>query len=90
MLDHYKELGGLVLLGAVIGLGQLLASGERITVRLAIGRALCSGGLGGAASSALVVWPDLPPAALLGIACAIASLGTSLIESIFARMAGAR
>ena len=41
------------LVGIIIGVGQLLASNERITLRLLLGRALSTGGLAMAAGIAL-------------------------------------
>ena len=71
--------------GIMIGLGQLLASNERLTLRIIIGRAMSTGGLAMAAGLALVWVPDLPLAGQLGAAAALASLGTSGLERIFQR-----
>lgn len=78
----------LALLGAGVGLGQLLASQETITTRLVFGRAISSGALGVAAAALLSVSPDLPFAAQLGIAATIASLGTSILEKFVQRILG--
>lgn len=73
------------LVGLIVGLGQLLASTERLTLRVVVGRALSSAGLG-ASSAALLVWiPGLPVAAQLGTAALFASLGTSGLEKILQR-----
>jgi hypothetical protein len=69
--------------GAFIGIGQLLASQDPITIRVALGRAIISGGLGLCAGTALVVFKDLPLPALVGIAATFTSLGTSAIERVF-------
>ena len=77
--------GSLGLVGILVGVGQLLASAERLTLRIVIGRALSSAGLG-ASSAALLVWlPGLPIAAQFGVAALIASLGTSGLERLFRR-----
>lgn len=74
--------------GALVGLGQLLASEERLTLRIVIGRALSSAGLGAAAASILAWVPDTPLAAQLGLAAGLASLGTSGLERLAQRVFG--
>lgn len=74
---------GLILaIGSLIGLGQLLASTEKLTGRIIIGRMLSSGGLALCAASILQYYPDIEPLALAGIAAVIASLGTSFLEKV--------
>lgn len=76
------------LTGVIVGLGQLLASPEKITLRIAIGRAMSSAGLG-ASSAAVLVWiPDLPMSAQFGVAALIASLGTSGLERLLQKFIG--
>ncbi len=69
-------------IGAVIGLGKLLQSGEKITIRLALGRAIVTSGLGVSAFAVLVWIPDVPKIALVGVAALLASLGESALERI--------
>ncbi len=76
--------------GVVVGIGQLLVSKEALSWRVVIGRAMTSGGLGMAAGAALSWAPDLPLVAQLGIAAALASLGTSGLERILTRIVGGR
>lgn len=76
------------LVGAAFGIGQLLASQETITVRLAVGRALISGVLGIAAGAALTFFPNLPIPALAGIAAALAAVGVTGVEKLFQRFIG--
>jgi CHASE2 domain-containing sensor protein len=83
-----KGVGMLALVGAVIGLGQLLASNEKITKRIVLGRALVSAGIGASSAAVLILWPTLPLAAQLGLAAALASLGTSALERLFQRAIG--
>ena len=71
--------------GLVAGLGQLLASDEKLTPRIVIGRTLSSVALGTTAGVALTWIPDMPVPALVGLACAIASLGTSGLERLIQR-----
>ncbi len=73
------------IIGISIGLGKLLASEERLTPRIVIGRALSTGGLAMAAGLALAWMPDLPLIAQMGLAATLASLGTSGLERVFQR-----
>ena len=74
-------------LGAAIGLGQLLAADQKITLRLAVGRAVVSGGLAAAAAGTLAWLPELSFPAVLGIGAALSSLGTSGVERLLQRFA---
>lgn len=76
--------------GITIGLGQLLASEEKLTVRIVIGRALSTAGIAVAAGSVLVLVPDLPLIGQLGVAAGLASLGTSGLERLFQRVLSGR
>lgn len=84
----YHSIGALALAGLIIGMGQLLASTEKLTWRIACGRAIVSAGLG-ASSAAILAWlPMLSFEAEIGIACALASLGTSSLERVLQRVIG--
>jgi hypothetical protein len=74
--------------GISIGIGQLLASGEKLTPRIVIGRALSTGGIAISAGAVLVLVPGLSIIGQIGIAAALASLGTSGLERLFARIVG--
>jgi hypothetical protein len=88
--DDFREAAqgasALGLVGLIVGIGQLLASTERLTMRIVIGRALSSVGLGASSASILVWMPELPLAAQFGIAALIASLGTSGLEKMMQRI----
>ena len=77
-------------LGAAIGLGQLLASGDQIKVRHAIGRATVSSGIAMSAYSVMAFWPDAPPLMLVGISCLLSSLGTSGLTMLAKRLFNTR
>lgn len=83
MNEEGKGLLFLAGIGALVGLGQLLASKEILTKRIIIGRMLSSAGLGASASAILTFMPSLPIEAQFGIAAAFASLGTSGLERLF-------
>ena len=74
--------------GLVAGLGQLLASDEKLTVRIVVGRALSSLALGASAGVVLVWFPDMPLEASLGFASLFASLGTSALERVMQKFLG--
>lgn len=83
MDNDTKLLASLGLVGAALGLGQLLASGDKITARVVLARAICSGGLGLCSAAATLIFPTLTFTASVGLACVLASLGTSAIERLF-------
>ena len=76
------------LVGVSIGVGKLMAGEEPLTARLLIGRAISTGGIAMAAGAVLVWIPALPLLGQIGIAAALASLGTSGLERVFSRAVG--
>jgi CDP-diglyceride synthetase len=85
-----QTLGWLGLAGLFVGLGQLLGSEQKLTWRIVVGRTLSSTALGISAAAFLAWIPDLSTTALVGIACALASLGTSAIERVIQRVIGVK
>lgn len=93
MSDHELSTHPLVWMiaaGIFTGLGQLLASTEKLTWRIVIGRAMSSAALGGAAGLAYAWFPSMPIEAAIGGACALASLGTSGLELLVKRFLGVK
>lgn len=88
--DQFASSLMFALVGIVIGMGQLLAENERLTLRLLLGRALSTGGLAMAAGVVLVWVPELSMPGQLGVAAGLASLGTSGLERVFQRVIEAR
>lgn len=86
MKDESHLLGTIAVIGAVLGLGQLLASGDKLTFRVIFGRAIVSGGLGLCAGSASIFLPEMSLVAYVGLCCVLVSLGTSAIERVFQRV----
>jgi len=74
--------------GVLIGIGKLMSSGEPLSPRLVIGRAISTGGIAVAAGAILVWVPGLSLLGQIGVAAALASLGTSGLERLFARLIG--
>lgn len=76
--------------GMAIGVGRILNSGEPLSARLLIGRALSTGGIAMAAGAVLVWIPSLPLLGQIGIAAGLASLGTAGLERLFSRAIGGK
>ncbi|MBU9852769.1 phage holin family protein [Rahnella aceris] len=75
----------LLLIGAVIGLGQLMVSNERITVRTLLGRIILGSAVAPIAGIALLQFENMPELAVIGIACGLGILGSAIIEEYFKR-----
>lgn len=71
----------LLLIGAVIGLGQLMVSNERITTRLLVGRMILGSAVAPLAAIPLLKFPDMPELVVIGLACALGILGSAFIEA---------
>jgi len=74
--------------GTIVGLGQLLGSHERLTLRVVMGRALSSAGLSLVAGVSLIQIPDMPLIPLVGLSALFASLGTSALEGLLQKYLG--
>lgn len=72
----------LAAIGALIGLGKLLASDEPVTFRKALGHSIVSAGLAASASLVLIPLPEVPEPVLYGAAALLASLGASTLSLI--------
>ena len=81
-----KAIGSLAGAGLVMGIAKMLASGEKVTWKQALGRAITSGGLGVCAAALTVVFPALSFTALVGFACVISSLGADALQNLFTRI----
>lgn len=73
----------LAAVGAMIGLGKLLQSNEKVTLRKVFGHGIVSGGLGGSASLLLIPFPEVPTPVLIGLACALSAMGTQTLAMLF-------
>lgn len=78
--DNHWILLELAAIGAAIAFGKLLASGKKVTLRLIIGRLIIGAGLSIAAAAALMMRPNMPPIALVGLGSAFGILGQSCLE----------
>lgn len=80
-------LAKLLLIGAVIGLGQLMVSNEQITTRLLVGRMILGSAVAPLAAIPLLKFPDMPELVVIGLACALGILGSAFIEAGLKRLA---
>lgn len=80
-------LAKLLLIGAVIGLGQLMVSNERITTRMLVGRVIMGSAVAPLAAIPLFKFPDMPELVVVGLACGLGILGSAFIEECIKRAA---
>ncbi|MCX2201685.1 phage holin family protein [Pantoea agglomerans] len=83
-----KTLMQLLLIGAVIALGKVLASNEKITPRLIAGRVILGSAISVAAGAALVQFPDMSPLAVNGVGAGLGILGYQFCEMWLRRRLG--
>lgn len=84
----WELLSAMSMMGLITAFGQLLASEEKLTWRIIIGRTLSSVGLA-ISSGAILLWFSNPhPLALIGVSAGAASLGTSFLEKIIQKKLG--
>lgn len=88
MQDHEKTLMQLLVLGGIIALGKVLASNEKITPRLIVGRVILGSAISVAAGAALVQFPDMSPLAVNGVGAGLGILGYQFCEMWLRRRLG--
>ncbi|VWD22526.1 holin [Burkholderia contaminans] len=86
--EHEKEILKLIVLGAFIGLGKVFVGGERLGVRLVLGRMIIGAGLSTSAGAALIMFNELSPTALVGVASVIGIMGQQALEAVVQRVIG--
>lgn len=72
--------------GVLIALGQILQVKEPVTLKVALGRCITTGGIALVAGATLTLFPGIPFIAQIGIAAMLASLGNSGLELLIHRM----
>ena len=86
--NAWQLLSAMSMIGIITALGQLLASEEKLTCRIIIGRTLSSVGLA-ISSGAIMLWfTDPHPLALIGVSAGAASLGPSFLEKLIQKKLG--
>ncbi|MBD9643608.1 phage holin family protein [Pantoea sp. PNT02] len=88
MQEHEKSLYTLLVMGALIALGKVLASDEKITPRLVIGRVILGSAISTAAGAALIQFPDISPVAINGLGAGLGILGYQFCELWLRRRLG--
>jgi Phage holin family 2 len=86
----FRLLAFAAVMGALIGLGQLLNSDVKLTWRYALGRSIVSAGFACIAPVVLLWFPTMPPIAEFALAALFASMGTSGLQMLLTRVLGAR
>ena len=71
--------------GTAIAFGKLLVGGEKVTLRLIVGRLIIGAALSMAAATVLMMIPNVPPMALVGLGSALGILGQSFLEKLVQR-----
>lgn len=80
MEEHEKTFITMVVIGALISIGQMLTGAEPITIKLFVSRVIL-GAATSVAAAALLIWiPDLSPLALVGCASALGIAGYQAVE----------
>ncbi|AOJ73515.1 MULTISPECIES: holin [Burkholderia] len=79
---HEKELLVLLGIGAAIGLGKLLTGIEPLSARMILGGMVTGAALSASAGAVLILFQELTPTALVGVAAAIGLLGQPMLEKI--------
>jgi hypothetical protein len=87
MQDSERSILGLIVLGAMIAVGKLLASNEVLTARLIAGRTILGCATSLIAGIVLIQIPDVPPLVLYGIGSALGIAGAQVVEAYFKRKA---
>lgn len=59
-----------------------------MTLKVTIGRMICSAGLGGSSSFLLYFTPEAPLYVQMGLACALATLGADVFTAIITKRIG--
>lgn len=86
--NEYTTLVYAAIIGVFLAAGRMLAAGERVTVMVALGRAVVNAGFAVAGFALLAVIPGLSIAAEIGVAALMASLGTTGVEMMAKRILG--
>lgn len=88
MHDDLRAVWLLIVTGAVIALGKLLAGSEQITLRLAAGRIILGSATSLVAGMLLLQIPEISPLALLGTGSALGIAGAQAVEVAMSRWGG--
>lgn len=79
MNEIEKTLAWLAGVGIIVAVGKALTTNEPLTFKLVVGRAILGGALSTIAGVALLMFPEVPFVALIGIASALGILGEQFL-----------
>lgn len=80
MQEYEKNILWLAVLGALIAIGKVLASDEKVTPRLFVGRVILGSATALAAGAVLVWIPGLSQTAITGLGAAFGVAGHQVVE----------
>lgn len=72
----------LMAIGALVGLGQALASSEPVTVRQTIGRTLVSTAVAMVSTCIYYLKPDIDPLVVIGVGSLLSVMGSGVLSDI--------
>lgn len=90
MQEHEKSLYSLLIIGALIAVGKVLASDDPITLRLFISRVILGSFVAVAAGAVLIHIPDASPLAIQGLGAALGIAGYQAVELWLRRRAAGK
>jgi len=90
MEEHEKSLLTLLLIGAVIALGKVLAGDEPITLRHFFGRIILGSFVSVMAGAVLIQIPNASPLAIQGVGAALGIAGYQAVELWLRRRAAGK
>lgn len=86
-ITHFFTLGSIA---AFLSLGAVLRETPPVSLRVAIGRMICSSGLGGCAAFLGFFVPGVPFYVQMGLACGLATVGTEVLVALLYKLGEAR
>lgn len=86
--EHITKFLILGSIAAFLSLGAVLKETPPVKLRVAIGRMICSSGLGGCAAFLGFFVPDVPFYVQMGLACGLATLGTDVVVALINKRYG--
>lgn len=89
-IDTLLQAALFAFIGFGMAMAQLLMSNERPAWRIIVGRCLSNAGIAMAAGAVLLVHPEAPLLALVGVAAGLGTLGTAGLERLIQRVLGGK
>lgn len=90
MQEHEKSLYSLLIIGALIAIGKVLASNDPITPRLFFSRVILGSLVSVMAGAVLIQIPDASPLAIQGLGAGLGIAGYQAVEMYIRRRAAGK